>query len=216
MSLSTDPNDVCLCPLYTPAFEYFDIQWFTREVETPEVPTRCCICCHRPAGEGYRINGLRARPILHPFVFELIGQIAEHDCHLTADGYGDRTEAPVASCWIEPCPGDRVARIEWAQGAGTIHRILDTIRIPWTADVLASEGNPLRLQLFFEPPEGDSLQEHLPLYERNGHRHVPTSLSEVPFRCAMRFLFTIRYSHNLAITGGPRMVYAEIFSARCL
>ncbi|KAI1797608.1 hypothetical protein LXA43DRAFT_877028 [Ganoderma leucocontextum] len=212
MSLSTNPNDVCLCPLYTPAFHSLDVRWFTQEYET-EVPTTHRICCRRPP-EHY-INGLLAPPMLQPFIFELIGQVAEHDCHLTADGYGDRTEAPVASCWIQPCAADRVSRMQWAESAHTIHHILDTIRNPWTADGLISEGNPLRIQLFYEPLEGESLQETLPVYQRNGRRRVPTSLSEVPFRRTMRFLFTIHYSRTLTIPG-PRMVYAKIFSARYL
>ncbi|KAI1781612.1 hypothetical protein LXA43DRAFT_908281 [Ganoderma leucocontextum] len=170
----------------------------------------CRVCCRRPAAP-HTINGVRAPRTLQPFIFELVGQIAEEDCHLTADGYGNRTESPIASCWIEP-RADCVSRREWAESARTIHHILDSIREPWSADVLVEEGNPLRIQLFYEPPEDRSLQESLPVYERNGRRHVPMSLSEVPFGRAMRFLFTIHYSHNLTINDGPRMVYAEIYA----
>ncbi|PIL26811.1 hypothetical protein GSI_11072 [Ganoderma sinense ZZ0214-1] len=146
-----DPRDICFCPLHTPVFHLLVVRWFTNEYET-EVLTRRRICCRRPTEDRY-VNGILAPPILEPFVFELIGQIAEYDCHLTVDGHGDRTEAPVASCWIEACP-DQVSRIEWAQSIVSLNRIIDTIREPVCPDELAFEGNPIRYQLFFEPPEG--------------------------------------------------------------
>ncbi|KAI1781855.1 hypothetical protein LXA43DRAFT_1105200 [Ganoderma leucocontextum] len=208
-----DSHDICLCPLHTPIFEHFEVRWFTHDYET-EIPTRRRVCCRRPEAEP-TINSVRAPRVLQPFIFELIGQIMEHDCHLTADGYGNRTESPITSCWIEP-PADCVSRREWAQSARSIHHVLNSIRDPWTADVLVGEGNPIRIQLFYEPPEGRSLQDSLPVYDRDGRRHVPTSLLEVPFGRTMRCLFTIHYSRNLTISDGPRMVYAEIYAFKAL
>ena len=198
-------------------------------IETDD-PTQRIVCSRRPPAA----TGVTAPRPLQPFIFELVGEISEDDCHLTVDGYGDRTEGPIASCWIKPSPGT-ISRIEWAQGARTILQIAETIPTPWSLDVLASEGNPLRIQLFFEPPEGDvrtrhfhdptrflltcllqNLRDTLPVYNRNGARRPPMSLSEVPFGRTMRFLFTINYSQSLTVNDGPHLVYAEIFSVTSL
>ncbi|PIL30719.1 hypothetical protein GSI_06887 [Ganoderma sinense ZZ0214-1] len=191
------PGDVCLCPLYTPVFDSVNIGWLVHTIET-DVPTRRIVCARHPSAVG----GTPQTP--QPFIFELIGEISEHDCHLTVDGYGDRTEGPIASCWIKPSPGS-TSRIEWAQGARTIRQISDTVPAPFTLDVLAGEGNPLSIQLFFEPPEGENLQDTLPVFNRNGARRPPMSLSEVPFQRTMRFLFTINYSQSLTADDGPHV-----------
>ncbi|KAI1789747.1 hypothetical protein LXA43DRAFT_869481, partial [Ganoderma leucocontextum] len=165
------------------------------------------VCCCRPSAR-HRVNDTVAPPVLQLFIFEMIGQILEYDCHLTAGGYGDRTEEPVASCWIEPCP-DQVSRAEWAESAHTIHLILNTIREPRSAEGLVEEGDLLCIQLFYEPPEGRMLHDSLPVFGRDGRRDVPMSLSDVPFG-RLHFLFTINYSHDLTAIEDSRMIYAEI------
>ena len=144
-------RDICLCPLHTPIFEYLDVDWFTNLHET-ETSIRRQICCRRPEAPP-SINGFRPPRVLQPFIFELVGKIMADDCHLTADGYGDRTETPIASCWIQPF-GDCISCREWAQCARSLRHILESIPEPWTADVLVEEDNPIRIQLFYEPIEG--------------------------------------------------------------
>ncbi len=154
------PHDICLCPLHTPIFESLDVRWFTHEYET-ETPTKCRVCCRRPPA-GPSINGTHAPRILQPFIFELVGRIANHDCHLTIDGYGNQTEGPIASCWIEPNT-DCVSHREWAQSARSFHHVLDSIHEPWSADVLVGGGNPICVQLFYEPAEGKVCTQPYPI-----------------------------------------------------
>ncbi len=152
MSLALeDLNGICLCPLHTPAFNAFTLRWCIHEYEM-EGPTFRYVCCPRPATEPYSI----APPIPHPFVFELIGRITEDDCYITIEGHHEQAKGPLVSCWIEPCP-DHISRIEWGAAAQTIHHILHTIpsRHPWRDDVFIGEGDPLAIQLFYEPPEGE-------------------------------------------------------------
>ncbi len=63
-----------------------------------------------------------------------------------------------------------------------------------------------------------TLQDTLPFYARDGSRYVPTSCSEVPFGCPMRFLFTIHYSENWVVRreDPPNMVYAKVVAVQCL
>ncbi|KAI1784490.1 hypothetical protein LXA43DRAFT_901534 [Ganoderma leucocontextum] len=143
-----------------------------------EGPTLRYVCC---PGRSATEQVFFTLPIPRPFVFELIGHITEDECYLTPEGYGDRAEGPLASCWIGPCP-DHISHIEWGTAARAIQHILDTIRgHPWRDDVFIAEGSPLAIQLLYEPPEGETIEDTLPLYARNGSRYVPMSHSEVPF-----------------------------------
>ena len=65
-------------------------------------------------------------------------------------------------------------------------------------------------------PEFQSLQESLPIYERDGRRVVPATLSEVPLSRMMRFLFTVHYSQDFSELEPTRTVYAEIYAIQAL
>ena len=148
-------DELFLCPLYTPAFEMLGICWALEdcEIESNHLVSRS-ICCMQPQYPDPAADEILSTNTLRPFLFMIVGQISRHDCHLTTDGRRDRTVGHLASCWIKPCARDEMSRLEWDATACSIHHIMDTIHAHSRADVLVARGQPLRIQLFYEPGYG--------------------------------------------------------------
>ena len=221
-------DEFFLCPLYTPAVELLWIHWITEdcEVETNHLVSRST-CCMLPPNPDPTIDRHLSVYTVRPFLYMIVGQISRRDCRLTTEGYGDRAVRPIASCWIKPCARDQISRLEWAASACTIRRIMETVHAPSSTDALVARGRPLRIQLFHEPHIGQvctsfplhmlplklvlkSIEESLPMYGTDGRHCVPTSLSEVPFGCSMRFLFTIHIWHDWLLPDECRLLYGRL------
>lgn len=146
--------DIILCPLYfITMFPQFAVCFaITEDDEFTHEFRR--ICCLRPDPLAYLPRPKR------PVLFEVIGQIAAHDCHLTARGDEEHQDPndPVASCWVEARPDD-VSRIYWRSLLPTIQSVMDVIPGAVDSSKLvagrADSVESVRLQVIWRAPDGE-------------------------------------------------------------
>lgn len=147
-------SDVILCPLYfLSQFPQFVVCFAVTEVDEQTHEYRR-ICCLHPNPVMFEPRARR------PILFELIGQIATHDCHLTVRGDEEHQDPddPIASCWVEARPDD-ISRIYWRSLLPAVQEIMEAI--PGAVDSTklvygyAQAVESVRLQVIWRAPDGE-------------------------------------------------------------
>lgn len=147
-------SDIILSPLYFLSMFQEFVVCFAITDEDEETYEYRLICCLSPNPLVYEPRANR------PVLFEIIGQIARHDCWLTAlgDEKNQDPDDPIASCWVEARP-DHISRIYWRSVLPTVEAIIDTI--PGAVDSTklvsghAEAVESVRLQVIWRAPEGE-------------------------------------------------------------
>lgn len=152
---------ICSDPRNLPSFKFF----FAPTVDSDD-HFICCI----PLLPPEEIPDDDSEIDVVPVVFTAIGQIAQEDCFLTAEG--DRREGrpghvqdkPLASCWLESRP-DRDSCLEWRQLPSAIDRLASTdVAGPLdTSRVLrfAPNDGAVQLRIKFIPEAGEVSLLHI-------------------------------------------------------
>ncbi|KAI0712732.1 hypothetical protein C8T65DRAFT_739306 [Cerioporus squamosus] len=182
-----------MCATYSCLGVQFTVSGYV--LETGEVRQ---ICCLKPDPD----RGIDLRPT-HVMMFEAEGFISPFDCFATARGheaFDGITEEPLVSFWLtERHRGDHISRLYWEQVLPAVQAIAASV--PWEVDLSevvrkSPEDGSVRLQVKWQPLQGQTIESGLPFYSKTGARTVPQTVLDVPFGQAVRVAFTFEYFYK--------------------
>ena len=156
-----DAENIIVVPLSTITMLYtrLTLRFATWEYD-PDTDEEREICCTQFA-EAEAPPHLDIDPLIKiPILFEIIGQISEEECYLTADGYespesSGQEDERLATCWIETRDDD-ISKLYWLGIAPAVQEIVNKIPADISTSRLLTDepGEDLRIQVPYQPPAG--------------------------------------------------------------
>ncbi|KAI0688613.1 hypothetical protein C8T65DRAFT_700494 [Cerioporus squamosus] len=190
-------KEMILSPFHDIAatFPRFDLIW---AIENQEGTQTRYVLCHRRQGA----TPPGRQPVV-PLLFDHHGEISRDECLFTASGITagrsdeDIREAPLASCWLQERPHDKLSNINWRPTESIIATIANTVSGDVDTSMLFRNhaGFP-QLKLRWQGFPGETTSGALPIYNEHGIRHVPLSLNSFPFGQAFHAGFTLTLHHD--------------------